>query len=176
MKLNQLVFLDEFGATTDMTRTRARSPRGERVVCKTPNARWKVLSTIAVMTVRGMLACGTFDGATDTDTFLAFLRVGLVPRLRRGQVVVMDNLRAHCSPVADALVESAGARLIRLPPFSPDLNPIEMAIAKVKSILRTLARRTTADLLPAIGDAVAAVTTNDARGFIRHCGYGATRK
>lgn len=101
VRLDQFVFLDEFGATTDMARRFARGPRGERVVCKTPRGHWKVLSTIAVMTVHGMLGYGTFDGATDTETFLAFLRDGLVPHLKPGQVVVMDNLPAHKSPKVD---------------------------------------------------------------------------
>jgi transposase len=174
VRLDQLVFLDEFGATTDMARRYARGPRGERVVCKTPRGHWKVLSTIAAMTVSGMLGYGTFDGATDTETFLAFLREGLVPRLLPGQVVVLDNLPAHKSPRVDELIESAGARVLRLPPYSPDFNPIEMAISKIKSVLRKLARRTVDGLLAAISEAVAAVTADDALAFIRHCGYAAT--
>ena len=90
VRLDQLVFLDEFGATTNMTRRYARGPVGRRVVCKTPHGHWKILSTIAAMTVRGMLCSGTFDGATDTDTFVAFVREGLVPALTPGQVVIMQ--------------------------------------------------------------------------------------
>lgn len=176
VRLDQFVFLDEFGATTNMTRRHARGPRGERVVCKTPHGHWKVLSTIAAMTVGGMLGYGTFDGATDTDTFVAFVRDGLVPHLVPGQVVVLDNLPAHKSPQVDALVEAAGARVLRLPPYSPDFNPIEMAISKVKSVLRKLARRTVATLLEAIDQAIASVTAADAIGFIRHCGYAATSR
>lgn len=168
------MFLDEFGATTDMARRYARGPRGERVVCKTPRGHWKVLSTIAAMTDRGMLGYGTFDGATDTDTFLTFLRDGLVPHLGPGQVVVLDNLAAHKSPEVDRLVESVGARVLRLPPYSPDFNPIEMAISKIKSVLRKLARRSVDALLIAIEDAVSAITAADARAFIRHSGYAAT--
>ena len=174
MKLDQFVFLDEFGAATNMARTHARGPRGRRVVCKTPHGHWKILSTIAALSVHGMLGCATFDGATDTETFLLFLREGLVPHLRPGQVVVLDNLPAHKSPTVDALIASAGARVLRLPPYSPDFNPIEMAISKIKSILRKLARRTVDSLLSAIGDAVASITAADAIGFIRHCGYAAT--
>jgi transposase len=144
------------------------------VVCKTPRGHWKVLSTIAAMTARGMLGYGTFDGATDTETFLTFVRDGLVPHLRPGQVVVLDNLPAHKSPKVGEMIESAGARVLRLPPYSPDFNPIEMAISKIKSLLRKLARRTVDALMQAIGEAVAAVTAADALGFIRHCGYAAT--
>jgi transposase len=172
--LDQFVFLDEFGATTQMARTHARGPRGQRVVCKTPHGHWKVLSTIAALTVNGMLGCGTFDGATDTDTFIAFVREGLVPHLKPGQVVVLDNLPAHKSRKIDVLIESAGARVLRLPPYSPDFNPIEMAISKVKSILRKLARRTVSALFDAIAHAVTSITANDAIAFIRHCGYPAT--
>jgi transposase len=174
VRLDQFVFLDEFGATTDMARRYARGPRGERVVCKTPRGHWKVLSTIAAMTVHGMLGYATFDGATDTDTFLTFVRDGLVPHLKAGQVVVLDNLPPHKSPKVDELIESAGARVLRLPPYSPDFNPIEMAISKMKSILRKLARRGVDALFAAIDEAVAAITAADALAFIRHCGYAAT--
>jgi transposase len=174
VRLDQFVFLDEFGAATNMTRRHARGPRGQRVVCKAPHGHWKVLSTIAAMTVHGMLGHGTFDGATDTDTFVAFVGDGLAPHLAPGQVVVLDNLPAHRSPRVDALIEAAGARVLRLPPYSPDFNPIEMAISKVKSILRTLGRRTVDGLLAAIDQAIAAITAADAIGFIRHCGYAAT--
>ena len=176
MKLNQLVFLDEFGATTNMARTRARGPRGQRVVCKTPHGHWKVLSTIAALTTRGILGFGSFDGATDTDTFLVFVREGLVPNLKAGQVVVLDNLPAHKSPKIDRLIESAGARVMRLPPYSPDYNPIEMGISKAKSILRRLARRTVDALLESITEAMDSITATDAINFIRHCGYSATLK
>lgn len=171
--VSDLVFLDEFGATTNMTRAWARGPVGQRVVCKSPHGHWKVLSTIAAMTTRGMLCCGTFDGATDTDTFVEYVRV-LALELRPGQVVVMDNLPAHRSPRVDELVEAAGAYVLRLPPYSPDLNPIEMAISKVKAVLRKLERRTVDTLQSGIDEALSAVTAQDATAFIRHCGYGDT--
>ncbi len=176
VRVDRLVFLDEFGATTNMTRRYARGPAGGRVVCRTPHGHWKVLSTIAAMTTRGMLCSGTFDGATDTDTFVAFVREGLVPMLTPGQVVVMDNLPAHRSPRMDELVEAAGCYVLRLPPYSPDLNPIEMAISKVKALLRKAERRTVDALQSAIGDALASVTPEDATAYVRHCGYGDTLK
>lgn len=174
MKIHQLVFLDEFGATTTMERLYARGPRGRRVVCKTPHGHWKILSTIAALTVNGMLGFGTFDGATDTETFLTFVKDGLVPNLKPGQVVVLDNLPAHKSPKIDALIASAGGRVLRLPPYSPDFNPIEMAISKIKSILRKLARRSVDALFEAIGKAMDQISSQDAVGFIQHCGYYAT--
>lgn len=171
MKVSQFVFLDEFGATTNMTRTRARGPRGKRVVGKTPHGHWKILSTIAAMTVDGMLTGCTFDGATDTEMFLAFVERFLVPQLHSGQVVVLDNLPAHKSPQVDRLIEAAGARVLHLPAYSPDFNPIEMAIAKIKALLRKLARRTFDDLMGAIGQAMRSISSADASNFVRHCGY-----
>ena len=171
MRLDRFVFLDEFGATTNMARAYARGPRGKRVVCKTPHGHWKVLSTIAAMTVHGMLGYGSFDGATDTETFLTFVRDGLVPHLKPGQVVVLDNLPAHKSPKVDELIESAGARVLRLPPYSPDFNPIEMAISKMKALLRKLARRDVPGLLEGVREAMNCITASDARAFMRHSGY-----
>lgn len=174
--LCQLVFLDEFGATTSMARTRARSPRGERAVCKTPQGHWKVLSTIAAMTTAGMLTCASFEGATDGEMFVTFVAEVLAPRLKPGQVVVMDNLSSHNSRRVDELVEAAGARVLRLPPYSPDYNPIEMAISKIKALLRKEAARTVEGLLDAIGRAMGQVTAEDARNFVLHCGYAATNE
>ena len=174
MKLNQLVFLDEFGAATNMTRSRARGPRGKRIVAKTPHGHWKVLSTVAAMTVHGMLTGCTFDAAVDTEMFVAFVAEFLVPQLKKGQIIVLDNLPAHKSPRIDRLIESAGATVLRLPPYSPDFNPIEMAISKMKALLRKLARRSVGEVMHAIGQAMTSVSHADALNFIRHCGYSAT--
>ena len=173
-KLNQLVFIDEFGATTNMTRRYARGPRGQRVVCKTPHGRWKILSTIAALDVNGIRTACCFDGATDTEMFVAFVEHFLAPTLRPGQVVVMDNLSPHKSPRVAQFIEAAGARALRLPPYSPDFNPIEMAISKMKSVLRKLSRRSVDELEAAIATATNAITSDDARGFMTHCGYAAT--
>jgi transposase len=174
VKLNDLVFLDEFGATTNMTRRRARGPRGRRVVGKTPHGHWKIISTIAALTTSGIVTGCTFDGATDTEMFLGFVQHMLVPRLKAGQVVVMDNLPAHKSAKVDELIAAAGARALRLPPYSPDFNPIEMAISKIKALLRKLGKRSVTELLQAIGQALGSITQSDAVNFIRHCGYAAT--
>jgi transposase len=168
---DQLVLLDEFGATTAMQRTHGRAPPGERVVSAVPHGHWKVISTVAAMTARGIIASASFDGPTDTDVFVAFVREELVPALRPGQVVVMDNLAPHKAAEVDRLVGSAGARVLLLPPYSPDLNPIEQMWSKVKAILRTLAARTAEALLDAIGVALRAVTATDAEGWFAHCGY-----
>jgi len=171
VRVDQLVFIDEFGATTTMQRTHGRAPSGERVVSKVPHSHWKVLSTIAAMTVRGMSVSATFDGATDADTFVAFVREGLVPTLVPGQVVVLDNLSSHKTPEVRRLVESAGAMLRPLPPYSPDLNPIELAISKVKTVLRKLARRSVDGVMSGIGEALGSITPNDALHYIAYRGY-----
>ncbi len=176
VRVNQLVFLDEFGATTTMQRTHGRAAPGERVVTKVPHGHWKIISTIAAMSVEGIVASGSFDGATDTDLFVTFIRVALVPMLKPGQVLVMDNLPAHKSPRVDRLVESVGARLLRLPPYSPDLNPIEMAISKIKTVLRKLARRSVNGLLDGIGEALGSIRRSDALNYVAHCGYATKRR
>lgn len=157
-----------------MTRRYARGPRGQRVVCKTPHGHWKILSTIAALDVNGIRTACCFDGATDTEMFVAFVETFLVPTLKPGQVVVMDNLAAHKSPRVDRAIEGAGVRVLRLPPYSPDFNPIEMAISKMKSLLRKLGRRSMDDLEAAVGQATKVITPSDARGFITHCGYSDT--
>jgi transposase len=172
--LADLVFLDEFGATTDMTRTHGRGPVGERVVCAAPHGHWKCLTAVAAMTLAGVVTSCVFDGPVDTDLFVAFVGTFLVPQLRPGQVVVFDNLSPHRSPRVTAAVEAAGCRVVRLPPYSPDFNPIEMAIHKVKALLRKEEARTVDALVEAIGRGVASVTPQDAEAFMRHCGYSAT--
>ena len=174
VRLDDLVFLDEFGASTNMQRTHGRAPPGERVVAAVPHGHWKVVSTIAAMTSRGVLCSASFDAATDTELFVTFVRETLVPLLVPGQVVVLDNLQPHKSPEVRRLVESAGATLLLLPPYSPDYNPIEQAISKVKTVLRKLARRTVDALFDAVGEALASVTPGDARNYTAHCGYNAT--
>ncbi len=171
VRVDQLVFIDEFGATTTMQRTHGRAPPGERVVSKVPHGHWKVLSTIAAMTVHGMTVSATFDGATDSDTFVAFVREGLTPTLVPGQVVIVDNLSAHKAAAVRPLVEAAGARLAPLPPYSPDLNPIELAISKIKTVLRNLARRSVDGVMSGIGEALGSITPNDALHYIAYRGY-----
>lgn len=171
LRMDQLVFIDEFGAATNMTRTRARGPRGQRIVCKNPQGHWKIISTIAALNAAGICTACSFEGATDTEMFVSFVREFLVPRLQPGQVVVLDNLSAHQSPQVDRLIEAVGARVLRLPPYSPDFNPIEMAISKIKTLLRKLARRDVATLYEAIGQATQSITAEDARNYIQHCKY-----
>lgn len=169
--VEKLVFLDESGAKTNMTRTHGRAPRGVRVVEKVPHGHWKTTTMISAVRTSGPFAAAVVGGATDTDVFLAYVEQALVPELREGEVVVMDNLSPHKHPRVRELIESAGARVLYLPPYSPDYNPIENMWSKVKSYLRSAAARTYEALLQAISAALAAITPEDCRGFFRHCGY-----
>lgn len=159
-----------------MQRTHGRAAPGERVVTKVPHGHWKMISTIGAMSVDGIIASASFDGATDTELFVAFITEALVPVLKPGQVVVMDNLPAHKSPKIDELIESVGATVLRLQPYSPDFNPIEMAISKVKTVLRKRAARSVDGLFTGIGVALSSITSTDALHYIRHCGYATKRR
>jgi len=138
-----LIFLDESGVSTQMTRRYARAPRGVRVHETTPEGSWRILTILAAMSLDGIVASMTIEAATDTEIFLAYLDHVLCPALRPGQVVVMDNLSSHKVAGVRERIEAAGAEVLYLPPYSPDLNPIEKAWAKLKQLLRTAKARTT---------------------------------
>jgi len=161
VEVEQLVFLDESGATTQMTRTYGRAPRGQRVREATPQCRWQILTIRAAITVRGVEAARTIAEPTDGHIFLAYLEQVLCPRLQPGPVVVMDNLSAHNVAGVRERIEAAGARLVYLPPYSPDFNPIEQVWSKVKQILRSLKARTADALEAAVAEALAAITSED---------------
>lgn len=158
-----------------MQRTHGRAAPGERVVDRVPHGHYKAISTIAALSTRGIVASASFDGGTTAARFVQFVRDELVPVLRKGQVLVLDNLAAHNDRRVDDLVESAGCVVMRLPPYSPDFNPIENAISKVKTMLRKLAERTVPGLLDGIVEALRTVTSADAKAFIAHCGYATNR-
>ena len=165
------MFLDEFGANTKMQRTHGRAAPGQRVVARVPHGHYEAISTIAALSVEGVVASARFDGGTTAARSVDFVRGRLVPVLREGRVVVLDNLAAHNDRRVDELVGAAGCEVMRLPPYSPDYNPIENAISKVMALLRKLARRTVPDLLAAIPLALATVSAADAVGYLKHCGY-----
>ena len=167
----RLIFIDETWAKTNMTRLRGRAPRGERLVAKVPHGHWKTTSLIAALGVGGMRCSTVVDGAINRDVFEAFVEQVLVPELCPGDVVVLDNLSSHKSERARRLIESRGAHLEFLPPYSPDLNPIEMVFAKIKQLLRSLACRTREALWTAMQSVLDAVTPTDAANCFRHCGY-----
>lgn len=154
-----------------MTRLRGRAPRGERLIDKVPHGHWKTTTLIAALGISGMRCSTVVDGAVNGDVFEAFVEQVLVPELRRGDVVVMDNLSSHKRPRTRELIESAGARLVFLPPYSPDLNPIENIFAKVKQLLRSLACRTRNALWEAMQSVLDEVTPSDAFNCYKHCGY-----
>jgi transposase len=154
-----------------MTRSYARAPRGQRVKEATPQGRWQILTMLAALSTRGLEAPMTIAEPTDGDIFLAYLEQVLCPRLRPGQVVIMDNLAAHKVAGVRELIEAAGARLLYLPPYSPDLNPIEQAWSKVKQMLRALKARTADALENAVAQALAAITPENAVAWFSHCGY-----
>ena len=133
----RLIYLDESGVTTSMTRLRARCLGGARIHEATPGGPWKILTILGAMSTRGMIATMTIEEATDTDIFLAYLDEVLCPALRPGDVVVMDNLSAHKVQGVQQRIEAAGAEVLYLPPYSPDLNPIEKAWSKLKQLLRS---------------------------------------
>ena len=174
-RIVDLIFLDEFGANTKMQRTPGRAAPGERVVDTVPHGHYKTISTIAALSTQGIIASASFDG-TSTAKFVEFLGDKLVPVLREGQVVVLDNLAAHNDRRVDELIEAASCRVLRLPPYSPDFNPIENAISKVKTVLRKLAKRTVPGLFQGIAEALRTVTSADANAFIAHCGYATKRR
>ena len=168
----RLVFVDESGFHTSMTRLRARAPKGKRAYGKVPRNRGKNTTLIAAITLEGgMGAPMTVEGATDSEAFEAYVEHFLAPTLREGQVVVLDGLGAHRPKRIRELVEARGADLVFLPSYSPDLNPIEEAFSKIKHLVRKEGARVREVLLEAIGRALAAITPEDAAGWFAHAGY-----
>jgi transposase len=166
-----MVFLDETATPTSLTRLRARAPRGQRAVGTVPRRRWQSVSLLASLTPSGMGAAAVLDGAVNREAFDAYVEQLLLPTLRPGQIVILDNLAVHKSPRARTLIEERGCQLRFLPPYSPDFNPIELAFAKIKQTLRGAAARTFDGLVTATGPALEAVTATDASHFFTHCGY-----
>jgi transposase len=154
-----------------MTRLRGRAERGRRLHAHAPCGRWQSTTMISSIRLDGTTACMTIAGATDTQVFRAYVGEVLCPTLRRGDIVVMDNLGAHKSPATQELIKAAGAEVRFLPAYSPDFNPIEKMWSKVKALLRSAEARTPEELDQAIGAALAKVTPNDARGWFASCGY-----
>lgn len=168
----QLVFLDESGATTEMTRRYGRAPGNQRVGEAVPQGHWRTVTMLAALSVSGLQAPMTIEAPTDGDVFLAYLEQVLCPTLRAGQIVILDNLAAHKVDGVRQLVESTGARILYLPPYSPDFNPIEQAWSKIKHLLRAAKARTLETLELTIADALAAITIDNAKAWFAHCGYG----
>ena len=166
-----LVFIDETWAKTNMVRPRGRCERGARLIDATPHGHWKTSTFIAGLRQDGLVAPAVFDGAINGDLFLAYVQQVLVPTLRAGDIVIMDNLSSHKTPAVRHAIEASGATLRFLPAYSPDLNPIEQVFAELKALLRAMALRSVEALWKALGTITGCVSPEECRNFIRHAGY-----
>jgi transposase len=171
VETERLVFVDEMGTNTSLSPVYAWAPKGQRAYWSVPRNRGTNTTVLSSMSAEGMGSSLTVEGATNTAVFEAYVEQVLAPTLLRGQVVVMDNLSAHKGERVRELIEERGCELIFLPSYSPDLNPIEEAFSKIKGLVREVESRTREALVEAIGSALSAVTSADARGFFEHCGY-----
>jgi transposase len=171
----RLVFIDETWAKTNMARSHGRCPRGTRLRMGAPHGHRNTTTFVGALTTRGMIAPFVLGGAINRDAFETYIRQVLVPELRPGDTVVMDNLSSHKGPRARALIEAAGASLVFLPPYSPDLNPIENAFAKLKAMLRKAAERTVDGLWNMIGRIADTFTPIECQNYFTACGYDPIR-
>jgi len=169
--VRQYIFLDECGVTTDLLRRYGRSPRGTRLHDHTPCSHWQTHTVIAGLRLDGLTAPAVFDGPIDTPTFRAYVEQVLVPTLRPGDVLVLDNLAVHKQPEIRAAIEAAGAQVRFLPPYSPDFNPIEQAFAKLKAFLRAARPRTFDHVCELMAAAIGLFTPTECANYVRHSGY-----
>ena len=165
------MFIDETWAATNMARGHGRARRGQRVVAAVPQGHWKTSTLVAALRHDRITAPCVFDGAINGARFRAYVEQALAPTLQPGDIVIMDNLGAHKVAGVRAAIQARGARVLYLPPYSPDLNPIEQAFAKLKTLLRTAARRTVDALWNAIGHALDAFTPTECANCLAHAGY-----
>ena len=168
---DRLVFLDETGASTKMARRYGWGRRSERVVADVPQGHWKATTFVGALRSTGMTAPTVIDGAMNGGLFLAYAERQLVPTLHAGDTVVMDSLSSHKKAGVREAIESVGARLMYLPPSSPDLNPIELAFSKLKTLLRKFGECTIDSLWARIGQLIAEFTPTECLNYLRHCGY-----
>jgi transposase len=166
-----LVFVDEMGTNISLSPLYGWSKKGERAYCSVPRNRGPNTTLLSSMSMEGMGTSLAVEGATNREVFETYVEQILAPTLRRGQVVVMDNLTAHKGECVRELIERQGCELLYLPPYSPDFNPIEEAFAKIKSLMRKAEARSREALLEAMSTAISALSAQDARGFFEHCGY-----
>ena len=169
--LDRVVVLDESFATTAFTRLRGRCPRNERLTARVPGGHWKRLTILAAITVAGVLCGSTTESSTDSEVFRTFVSQVLAPSLLPGMVIVMDNLSSHKVSGIRESIEAAGCRLVYLPPYSPDLSPIEPIWSKVKGLLKSNGPRDLLSLERDVGAALSAVTAADCGGCYANCGY-----
>ena len=170
METERLLFVDEMGTNTSLSALYAWAPKGQRAYWSVPRNRGANTTVLSSMSMEGMGPSLTVEGATTSLVFEAYVEQVLAPTLRRGQVV-MDNLSAHKGERVKEMIEGRGGKLIYLPSYSPDLNPIEEAFSKIKRLVRKAEARIREALIEAIGSALSAVNSEDARSFFEHCGY-----
>jgi len=170
----RLVFIDETGISTDLIRRYGRSVRGARVHDHAPYGRWQTYTCVAALRFNGITAPGVIDGPIDHDSFLAYIEQILVPTLRAGDLVILDNLASHRGDDIRRAIEGAGATLRFLPPYSPDFNPIELCFAKLKAILRAARPRTFDDVCHVIAASLARFLRDECARYFGHCGYRPT--
>jgi len=166
-----LVFIDESGARTNLVRQYGRCLRGRRLVDYAPHGHWKTTTFVGALRAEGLSAPMVLDGAMNGKAFLAYVQQVLVPTLQSEDLVVMDNLSSHKAAGVRQAIEQTGARLIYLPPYSPDQNPIELAFSKLKWLLRSAAERTVDTLWSRLGQLLDAFPPQQCRNYFRHCGY-----
>ena len=171
LPIEDLVFIDEFASNIAMTRPRARAPKGLRAETVEPFERGQNLSTIAALGLHGVCAPMMIEGAINTEVFDLYVERFLVPVLRAGDIVLLDNVKFHYSDKAIDLIEAAGAGVLHTPAYSPDFNPIEECISKIKQFLRSVKARTKRKLYNALVKAIKKVTAEDILGWFKHCGY-----
>jgi transposase len=167
----RLVFLDETWASTNMTRTHGRCPQGQRLVMDVPHGHWMIITFVAALRIDGMTAPTVVDGPMNGDVFVAYVQQQLVRTLKPGDIVVMDNLSSHKRREVKTAIEAVGAELRYLPPYSPDLNPIENAFSKIKAKVRAAAKRTVTEVENLLGAVLDLIAPEECQNYFRHCGY-----
>lgn len=171
LDLDKLVFFDECGVNTKMARLHGRCPQGQRLIDCAPAGHYQTLTLMSAVRLEGVVAPMLLDGPVNASTFAGYVEQCLAPALAPGDILIMDNLPAHKSPRVTLAVERAGCRLVYLPPYSPDFNPIENMWSKVKASLRKAGARTFEAVVEAVRDALRSITQADCEGYFEHCGY-----
>jgi transposase len=167
----RLVFIDETGVNTKMTRRYGRAPRGARVIAKVPHGHWKTTTFVAALRSDGLTAPLVVDGAMNGDVFLAYVQQQLTRTLRPGDIVIMDNLASHKRAGVREAITAAGASVVYLPPYSPDFNPIELVFSKLKWLVRSAEARTIDSLWRLLGQILDNFPAAECQNYLRHCGY-----
>ena len=168
---SRLVFIDETWAKTNMTRTHGRAPKGERLIAKVPHGRWRTLTFLAALRCDRIAAPCVIDGPINGESFLAYVEQVLLPALKPGDIVIIDNLGSHKGKAVRRAIRAAGAKLFFLPPYSPDLNPIEQVFAKLKTLLRKAAERTVEATWQRIGALLPCFTSEECANYLTNAGY-----